>query len=80
MVKGNKMSEQLQENISKAQSYLKRFKDEITGHFINGKKTTGDSGKTFDNLSPVDNSSLGQIAEGSVNDIDQACQTLRALE
>lgn len=67
------MSDELEKNIKKAEAYLSRFKDNVTGHFIKGEAYAGDSGKTFDNLSPVDNESLGKIAEGSADDIDRAC-------
>lgn len=66
------MSE-LEQNIQAAEKYLQRFKDNITGHYINGEFTQGNSDKTFENTTPVDNSAIGQIAEGTVEDINQAC-------
>ena len=68
------MSKELEENLKKAEGYLQRFKDNTTVHFVNGDSYAGDSGKTFENLTPVDNTSLGNVAEGSANDIDVACQ------
>ncbi len=68
------MSNELKENIKKAEGYLQRFKDNVTGHFINGQAYAGNSGKTFENTTPVDNTSIGQIAEGSAEDIDVACK------
>jgi 5-carboxymethyl-2-hydroxymuconic-semialdehyde dehydrogenase len=68
------MSNELKENIEKAEAYLQRFKNNVTGHFINGQSYAGNSGKVFDNLTPVDNSSLGKIVEGSADDIDVACK------
>ncbi|HIE83091.1 MAG TPA: 5-carboxymethyl-2-hydroxymuconate semialdehyde dehydrogenase, partial [Dehalococcoidia bacterium] len=56
------MSKELKENIKKAEAYLQRFKDNVTGHFINGEPYAGNSGKTFENTTPVDNSVIGQIA------------------
>ncbi|NKB38562.1 MAG: 5-carboxymethyl-2-hydroxymuconate semialdehyde dehydrogenase [Gammaproteobacteria bacterium] len=67
------MSEQLAENIKKAENYLQRYKDQATGHFINGKSDSGSEGRTFENVTPVDNSSLGQVVEGTAEDIDKAC-------
>ncbi len=64
----------LQENLKKAQEYLERFRKEPIGHFINGKPTPGLSGEYFENTTPHDNSSLGQVAKGNEADIDQACE------
>jgi len=72
------MSNELKENIKKAEGYLQRFKDNVTGHFINGQAYAGNSGKTFENTTPVDNTSIGQIAEGSAEDIDVACKAADA--
>jgi 5-carboxymethyl-2-hydroxymuconic-semialdehyde dehydrogenase len=68
------MSKELKENIKKAEGYLQRFKDNVTGHFVNGQAYAGDSSKTFENTTPVDNSGIGHIAEGSAEDIDVACK------
>ncbi len=68
------MSEQLKENLKQAESYLKRFRDNVTGHWVNGEPYAGVSGRTFDNLTPVDNSSLGRVAEGAAEDIDVAAK------
>ena len=68
------MSGQFKENVKKAESYLKRFKDNVTAHHVNGEACRGDSGKTFENLTPVDNTPIGAIAEGSAGDIDLACR------
>lgn len=72
------MSKELDENISKAETCLQRFRDRVTGHFINGQACAGSSGRTFENTTPVDNSSLGHIAEGSAEDIDLACRAAAA--
>lgn len=72
------MSNELKENIKKAEGYLQRFKDNVTGHFINGQAYAGNSGKTFENTTPVDNTSIGQIAEGSAEDTDVACKAAEA--
>ena len=71
------MSGQFKENVKKAESYLKRFKDNVTVHHVNGESCRGDSGKTFENLTPVDNTPIGAIAEGSAGDIDLACRAAR---
>ena len=71
------MSGQFKENVKKAESYLKRFKDNVTVHHVNGEACRGDSGITFENLTPVDNTPIGAIAEGSAGDIDLACRAAR---
>ena len=68
---------QFKENVKKAESYLKRFKDNVTVHHVNGEACRGDTGKTFENLTPVDNTPIGAIAEGSAGDIDLACRAAR---
>ena len=68
------MSVQLEENLKKAERYLRRFRENVTAHYINGQDCSSDSGETFDNLTPTDNTSLGRIAAGSVDDMDRACQ------
>lgn len=66
------MSE-LQDNISAVGPTLQRFQEHTLGHFIDGKATLGSGGETFTNESPIDQSAIGQVAAGSVTDIDQAC-------
>ena len=68
------MTGQFEENLKKAEGYLQRFRDGVTAHYINGEPSPGVSGKTFDNLTPTDNTSLGLIAAGSAEDIDRACR------
>lgn len=64
----------LDQNQSLADGYLQRFQQNVTGHFINGQWTATDGAKTFDNLTPIDNTSLGRVVEGTVADVDQACE------
>ncbi|MGH8246218.1 MAG: 5-carboxymethyl-2-hydroxymuconate semialdehyde dehydrogenase [Gammaproteobacteria bacterium] len=66
------MNKEFQENIRKAERFLERFREETTAHWVNGARYAGTSGKTFENLTPVDNSTLGDVAEGSAEDIDAA--------
>jgi 5-carboxymethyl-2-hydroxymuconic-semialdehyde dehydrogenase len=72
------MSEKLRENVRKAAGLLRRFRDEVTTHFIGGKPRGGSSGRTFENLTPVDNTSLGSVAEGTAEDIDDAARAASA--
>ncbi|WP_159739076.1 5-carboxymethyl-2-hydroxymuconate semialdehyde dehydrogenase [Vibrio atypicus] len=69
------MTQQLEQNLATAQKYLARFRDNTTGHFINGEWTLGSKGETFDNLTPTDNTSLGQVVKGTAEDVDAACQS-----
>jgi len=71
------MSE-LKENQAKAEQYLKRFKDNVTGHFINGEMLIPEGAETFDNPSPIDNTNLGQVGAGTTADVDQACEAAEA--
>src|SRR3989304_8486076 len=72
------MSEKLRENVRKGEGCLRRFRDEVTTHFIEGKPHRGSSGRTFENLTPVDNTSLGKISEGTAEDIDDAARSASA--
>ncbi len=62
----------LAENIRKAEGYLSRFKSGVVPHFIAGKLDEGRSGETFENLTPIDNSRLCDVARGDAADIDAA--------
>ena len=68
------MSEKLQENVRKVEGFLRRFRDEVTTHFIEGKPHRGSSGRMFENLTPVDNTPLGKVAEGTAEDVDAAAR------
>jgi 5-carboxymethyl-2-hydroxymuconic-semialdehyde dehydrogenase len=68
----------LAQNLVKAERLLERFRTGVLGHFINGRADAGKSGKSFDNLTPVDNSVLGRVAAGSAADIDAAAAAARA--
>lgn len=58
----------------KARKFLKRFKKEPLGHFINGRGVKGKSTTTFENMTPVDNSKLGDVYAGTAADIDAAAK------
>lgn len=46
-------------------------------HYINGQFVDGVAGKTFENISPFDNQSINQIAEGFQEDIELAVAAAR---
>ena len=68
------MSDTLATNLERAQQYLERFKNNTTGHYINGEFTLGNGGREYDNVTPTDNSSIGKVMAGSVADMDAACE------
>ncbi len=63
-----------EENTSAAADYLARFASSPLPHIINGKKVASESGETFTNFSPVDGTTLGEVASGSATEIDDAAQ------
>ena len=72
------MSQSFQTNRQDIEALLQRFRKETLPHFINGKHDAGRSGKTFDSLTPVDNSVIGSVAAGNADDIDAACAAAQA--
>jgi len=65
-------------NLSTVAPFLERYKSAPTGHFINGVSVVPDGSVTYDNLTPVDNSSLGPVVEGTAADVDAACEAAQA--
>jgi len=72
------MSSDFETNQRDTEKLLARFRKKTLPHFINGKHDGGRSGKTFENLTPVDNSVIGKIAAGNADDIDAACKAAEA--
>ena len=64
----------LESNLIAAEPYLKKYREQVTGHHINGQMMVPNGGDTFDNLTPVDNSTLGKVVAGSVSDTNTACE------
>ncbi len=69
------MSDTLQTNQERATEYLKRFQEKPVGHYINGEFTQGAGGKAIDNVTPVDNTPICQLIEGTEADVDAACNS-----
>ena len=63
----------LDARIAKAKDYLVRFAGAPLGHFIDGARVAGE-GETFDNITPVDLSVLGQVRAGTEADIAAASE------
>jgi len=55
----------LEKRVRKARRYMARFRKEPLGHFINGRMIKGKSKTTFENITPIDNSKLGDIWSGT---------------
>jgi len=68
----------LKTRLKKAEGYLAQFKAETLGHFINGQRVKGQSKDSFENITPVDNSRLGDVWSGTAADIDAAAQAAHA--
>ena len=68
----------LAQNQALAEKYLQRFNKEVTGHFINGEKVVPEGARTFTNLSPIDNQSIGEVVAGTDADMDRACEAAAA--
>lgn len=69
---------QYTDNQTRADAFLARFKAATTGHLINGKVCVPPENETYTNVTPVDNSSLGEVASGTATDIDSACEAAEA--
>ena len=63
----------LDDNLTEANRFLGRFKEQQLGHFIGGRHVA-DGAEKFENFSPSDNSSLGIVAAGSAGDVDKAAR------
>ena len=67
------MALQLDSNLTKAEQYLAKYREQTLKHYIGGEWTLGSKGEVFENLSPTNNVSLGKVVKGTVEDINQAC-------
>ena len=72
------LGQSLQENITKAEQYLARWHQTPLGHFINGQPTASTGTELFDNLSPVTEERLNQVAAGNAADVDAAAKAAKA--
>src|SRR5437762_1632341 len=70
-------SDALAANLDRAEPHLARFRATPTQHFISGRPDAG-AGATFDNLNPADNTSLGEVAAGTADDVDRAARAASA--
>lgn len=68
----------LASNLSAVAPYLERYRTATTGHCINGEMVVPAGSRTYDNLTPVDNSCLGAVVQGTAADVDAACAAAEA--
>jgi 5-carboxymethyl-2-hydroxymuconic-semialdehyde dehydrogenase len=68
----------LNENITKAQGYLERFKRDGVLNHINGEAVAAVDGAQFEVISPVDLKPLAMVARGKSADIDRAAKAAKA--
>jgi len=64
----------LEENHQKVSEHRARVAEQGVKNIINGEHVDANSGKTFDNFSPLDNSLICTVAESDATDIDKAAQ------
>ena len=64
----------LDENLIKLEKFLKPFKDKGVLNNINGLSKPASSGKTFKNISPVDDSFICNAPRSNFDDIDEAAK------
>ncbi|MEM8661376.1 MAG: 5-carboxymethyl-2-hydroxymuconate semialdehyde dehydrogenase [Pseudomonadota bacterium] len=67
----------LESNLDLAKQYLSRFSEKTVTHFIDGQWRDSEGLEAFDNLTPVDNTSLGKVVAGTEQDVDDACDAAR---
>ena len=67
-----------EENLKKAETYLKRFQENGVLNRINGESVAAISGETFEDISPIDLKPLATIAKGGAADIDRAAKAAKA--
>ncbi len=66
-----------EDNLERAAEFLNRFRSKPLPHFINGEQVSSHGAAVFDNVTPVDNSSLGKVCAGTPADIDGAASAAR---
>ena len=65
-------------NQEKANAFLAPFRERPVGHFINGQFDDPAGAELYDNITPADNSVLGQAVAGTAEDADRACEAAQA--
>ncbi|QEN85371.1 5-carboxymethyl-2-hydroxymuconate semialdehyde dehydrogenase [Labrys sp. KNU-23] len=68
----------LQENLTRAEGYLARFKHGVVANRIGGEDVQAADDATFETISPIDLKPLARVARGSAADIDRAAKAAKA--
>lgn len=63
-----------EENLEKVAQYRQQITDRGVQNIINGEHVDANSGKTFENYSPIDDSFICTVPESDASDIDAAAQ------
>ena len=69
---------ELEDNISKAESFLARFREGGVQNHIGGQSVCAADGSSFEIISPIDLQPLAQVARGKGEDIDRAAKSAKA--
>ena len=67
----------LNENLSRAEGFLARFREDGVQNHIGGESCTAASGETFETTSPVDGAVLARVAKSGAQDVDRAVKAAR---
>ena len=67
------MSTTLDKTIARVEGFLARFREKPVAHLIDGKADAG-IGRTFETLSPIDNTVIAKVARGGAAEIDRAAK------
>ena len=62
-----------EENVEKTAAFRAEVAERGVKHLINGQRVEGVAGRSFETVTPIDNSHICYVAEGDAADIDLAC-------
>jgi 5-carboxymethyl-2-hydroxymuconic-semialdehyde dehydrogenase len=77
-IKGKATMSDLDTNLRLAAPHLERFRNRVTGHYIDGEMIVPPDSRTYENLTPTDNSALGRVVAGTAADVAAACDAAQA--
>jgi 5-carboxymethyl-2-hydroxymuconic-semialdehyde dehydrogenase len=69
---------QLEANIAKSETYLRRFREHGSLNHIGGEAVPAADGSTFEIISPVDLKPMARVARSKAADIDRAAKAAKA--
>ncbi|MFD2252441.1 5-carboxymethyl-2-hydroxymuconic-semialdehyde dehydrogenase [Pseudochelatococcus lubricantis] len=68
----------LEENLTRAENYLARFREQGVLNQIGGEAVPALDGATFESISPIDLKPLARVAHGKAADVDRAAKAAKA--